>query len=62
MSDRYSVERVKDRLWVVIDKARPERPVGWSANEVGARNIVGLLDRIRRPTARNDARMAAEAA
>jgi hypothetical protein len=62
MSDRYAVERVKDRLWVVIDKARQGPPVGWSASEAGARDILALLDRIRHSTARRDLRMAPEAA
>ena len=41
--DRYSVERVKDRLWVVVDRTRQGRPVSRSSDEDGARRIVSLL-------------------
>jgi hypothetical protein len=44
--DRYSIERVKDRMWVVNDKTRQGQPVGGSSNENGARTIVSLLSRI----------------
>ena len=46
--DRYAIERVKDRLWVVIDRVRQGRPVGRAADEAGAVRIASLLIRIRR--------------
>lgn len=53
MSDRYAIERVKDRLWAVIEKGRQGPPIGWSASEAGARNIMSLLQRMRSATRRN---------
>ncbi|RBP18248.1 hypothetical protein DFR50_101192 [Roseiarcus fermentans] len=44
---RYSVERVEDRHWVVIDKARERRRVGRASDEPGARTIVSLIERLR---------------
>ena len=46
--ERYAIERVKDRLWVVIDKTREGPPIGRSGDETGARMIVSLLSRFRR--------------
>ena len=46
--DRYSIERVKDKMWLVVDKARQGRAVGRAANEDGARVIASLLVRVRR--------------
>ena len=60
MSDRYAVERVKDRLWAVVEKEREGPPIGWSASETGARAILSLLHRTRAATRRNDARMSAD--
>ncbi|RBP14357.1 hypothetical protein DFR50_109110 [Roseiarcus fermentans] len=56
MSDRYAIERVNDRRWVVIDTARRGPPIGGSASESGARNIVSLLGAMRPATPRGDAR------
>ena len=44
---RYSIERVKDSLWIVVDKARQGSPIGRSGDERGARKIVALLLSIR---------------
>jgi hypothetical protein len=44
---RYSIERVKDRLWVVVDKAREGRRIGRASDETGAHTIVSLLKRLR---------------
>ena len=52
--NRYSVERVKDRLWVVVDRARNGAPIGRSADEAGARRIASLLARLRSVTGRGD--------
>lgn len=46
--DRYAIRRVKDRLWVVVDPGRPDRTIGGSANENGARRIASLLSRLPR--------------
>ncbi len=46
--DRYSVERVKERHWVVVDTTRQGQRVGWSVDEDGARRIVSLLNSLRR--------------
>ena len=48
LEDRYSVVRVNDRLWVVLDKAREGAQLGGSVDENGARVIMSLLGRIRR--------------
>ncbi len=40
---RYVIERVKDRLWVVIDKAREGRHIGRASDETGAHKIASLI-------------------
>ena len=40
---RYVIERVKDRLWVVIDKAREGRHIGRASDEIGAHKIASLI-------------------
>ena len=50
--DRYSVERVTDRLWLVIDRTRHGAPIGRSADEAGARRIASLLGCIRSASGR----------
>ena len=46
-SDRYSIQCLKDRLWVVVDRAHQERAVGHASNEQGARRIASLLAHMR---------------
>jgi len=52
-SERYSINRQTDRLWVVVDKTRDDRAVGHASNEAGAQRIASLLTHLRRrPPAR----------
>lgn len=46
--ERYSIQRVKDRVWVILDKTRQGGPpIGRAADENGARTIASLLTRMR---------------
>ena len=47
-SERYSIHRKTDRLWVVVDNVRDERAVGHASNELGAQRIASLLTHLRR--------------
>jgi hypothetical protein len=44
---RYSIERVTDRHWVVLDMAREGRQIGRAGNETGAHRIVSLIRHLR---------------
>ena len=41
---RYDVERVKESLWVVVDKARQGTTVGRAADEICARMVASLMN------------------
>ena len=52
------MERVKDRLWIVVDRTRQGPPIGRSGNENGALMIMSLLNRIRSGSGRGPDRRA----